>query len=75
MKWLGIHFPESLENELVNSKDILRKSVDLCEENWAELKRFASAKGIPIGCNIESIAVSRADDEASIDLLRKVRNV
>ena len=72
MKWLGISIPRWLENELKHSKDILQKSVDFSEQSWCELKSFADEKGIPIGCNIESVAIRKVEVEASIDLLNKV---
>lgn len=72
MKWLGIHIPKWLENELIHSHDILQKSVDLSEQNWLELKNFADEKGIPIGCNIESVAIRKVEVEASIELLKRV---
>ena len=72
MKWLGISIPKWLENDLVHSQDILHQSVKHSEENWLELKHFAEEKGIPIGCNIESVAVRKVEVEASIELLKKI---
>lgn len=72
MKWLGISFPKWLENELIHAKDILQESVNFSEQNWNELKKFAGEKGIPIGCNIESVAIRRVEVEASIELLTRV---
>jgi len=72
MQWLGISFPRWLENELIHSHDILQKSVDYSEKNWQALKSFADEKGIPIGCNIESVAIRKVEIDASIELLRRV---
>ncbi len=72
MKWLGISIPKWLENELIHSNDILQKSVDVSEQNYLELKRFADEKGIPVGCNIESVAIRKVEVEASIELVRRV---
>ena len=72
MKWLGISIPKWLENELIHSGDILQKSVNFSEQSWLELKSFADGKGIPIGCNIESVAISKVEIDASIELLRSV---
>ncbi len=72
MKWLGISIPKWLENELTHSHDILEKSVDFSEQSWLELKSFADGKGIPIGCNIESVAIRKVEVDASIELLRRV---
>ena len=73
MKWLGISIPRWLENELVNSQNILEQSVDVSEQNWLELKAFADEKNIPIGCNIESVAVRKEEVEASIELLHRIQ--
>ena len=72
MKWLGISIPKWLENELIHSHDILQKSVDVSEQSWLELKGFADEKGIPIGCNIESVAIRKVEVDASIELLRRI---
>lgn len=74
MKWLGISFPHWLENELVHSEDILHQSVEFSERNYRELQEFANSKGIPIGCNIESVAIRKVEVEASIDLLKRIQN-
>lgn len=73
MKWLGISIPRWLENDLLHSKDILEKSVAVSAQNWRELKEFADEKNIPIGCNIESVAIRKVEVEASIELLDRVR--
>ncbi|MDA8093990.1 MAG: methylenetetrahydrofolate reductase [Betaproteobacteria bacterium] len=75
MKWLGISIPHWLENELVHSKDILQQSVEFSERNYRELQAFAANKGIPIGCNIESVAIRKVEVEASIELLRRVQAI
>ena len=72
MKWLGISVPRWLENELIHASDILQTSVDVSAQNWLELKSFADEKGIPVGCNIESVAIRKIEVEASIELLNRV---
>ncbi len=73
MKWLGISIPRWLENDLLHSKDILDKSISASEQNWLELKAFADEKQIPIGCNIESVAVRKVEVDASIELLQRIK--
>jgi Methylenetetrahydrofolate reductase len=72
MKWLGISIPRWLENELMHSQDILEHSLKVCAGNWAELNDYASSKNIPIGCNIESVAIRKVEVEASFELLRQI---
>jgi 5,10-methylenetetrahydrofolate reductase len=74
MKWLGISIPRWLENDLMHSKDILEKSIDFSEQSWLELKEFAEDKNIPIGCNIESVAIRKVEVDASIELLNRIQN-
>lgn len=74
MKWLGISIPEWLENDLIHSNDILQKSVEVSELNWFELKKFADEKQVPIGCNIESVAIRKIEIDASIYLLKRINN-
>ncbi|BCE01061.1 methylenetetrahydrofolate reductase [Marinicellulosiphila megalodicopiae] len=75
MKWLGISIPRWLENELLNSGDILQTSVDYSEKCFKELKEFADNKGITIGCNIESVSVRKVEIEASIDLVKRIQGI
>ena len=32
-------------------------------------------RGIPVGCNIESVAIRKAEIEASVELLHEVREI
>jgi hypothetical protein len=72
MKWLGISIPKWLENDMIHSNDILQRSVDVSEQSYRELKAFADEKGIPVGCNIESVAIRKVEVDASIELLERV---
>ncbi|WP_265445201.1 methylenetetrahydrofolate reductase [Acetivibrio straminisolvens] len=73
MKWLGISIPRWLENDLMNSEDILNKSVSLSKSIFNELMEFCLEKGIPVGCNIESVSVRKVEIEASIDLTKDIK--
>lgn len=75
MKWLGISVPQNLEDEMINSKDILEKSIRLCEENFKFLYDYARKRGIPVGCNVESVAVTKREIEASIGLLNSIKSI
>jgi hypothetical protein len=73
LRWLGISVPRWLENELVQHGDSLTRSVDLCDEICDEVMAFARAKGIPIGINVESVSIARAEIEASVELFTRLR--
>ncbi len=75
MKWLGIHVPNYLEEDLKESGDILHDSVKLSRDIFEELYKFGIRKGIPIGCNVESVAIRKAEIEASIELLDEIKDI
>lgn len=72
MEWLGIYIPKWLRNDLKHSENILFRSVDICKTVAKELLEYSRVKGIPIGFNIESVAIRKAEIDASIELLREI---
>jgi hypothetical protein len=75
MEWLGIDIPRWLKNDLQHANDILSKSIDVCNNIAAELVDYSRNKNIPIGFNIESVAIRKEEIEASIQLLRDVKTL
>ena len=75
MKWLGVHISLLLEEKLKNSQDILGESVKTSIYKFKELYKYAQEKGIPIGANIESIAIRKVEIEASIKLLKEIKKI
>jgi len=73
MKWLGIAVPRWLENELRIAEDPLAASMKLCDSIFAEIWDFARDKGIPLGINVESVSIRKAEIEASVELLHLLR--
>jgi len=73
MKWLGIRFPRWLENELRFAADPLEKSLALCERIFLEVWEYAREKGIPLGVNVESVSIRKAEIEASVQLIQTLR--
>jgi len=43
-------------------------SVEVAEE----LLAFAHARGIPLGCNVESVSLRREEIEASVELVHRI---
>lgn len=74
-KWLGIDIQRWLENELKVSKDILNASIGICEYIANDLIDFAKEKNMPIGFNIESVAIRKAEIDASIELVKTVKKM
>jgi hypothetical protein len=75
MKWLGVHISPSLEEKLINSEDILEESVKTSIEKFKALYQYGKSKGIPIGANIESIAIRKVEIDASIYLLNEIKKI
>jgi 5,10-methylenetetrahydrofolate reductase len=75
MKWLGINIPLHLENRLKNSEHILEDSVKLSRDIFEILYFYGKGKGIPIGCNVESVAIRKEEIDASIALLNDIRKI
>ena len=68
LRWLGVSVPRWLENDLRRSRDILQASLKVCAEVLADLHDFAATHGIPLGCNVESVSLSKVEIEASVEL-------
>jgi hypothetical protein len=75
MKWLGISIPKWLENDLLNSNDILDKSMSASRAIFEELLDFAMDKGIPLGCSVESVSTRKVEIDASIQLLKEIQAI
>jgi hypothetical protein len=75
MKWLGIHVPRWLENDLVHSGDILSKSMEICRQTARDLCVFCAERGIPYGINVESVSIRKQEIEASLDLVKDVKAI
>ena len=73
MKWLGIRFPRWLENELRFAADPLETSLSLCERIFLEVWGYAREKGVPLGVNVESVSIRKAEIDASIRLVQTLR--
>ncbi len=75
MKWLGINIPPHLEERLKNSENILEDSVKLSRDIFEILYFYGKGKGIPIGCNVESVAIRKDEIDASIELLHDIQKI
>jgi hypothetical protein len=75
MAWLGVSVPSWLSNELEHARDILERSVDLSVAAFEEIYDFAREKEMPLGCNIESVSLSKAEIDASVEMVHRVARV
>lgn len=75
MRWLGVSVPRWLENDLKHSADILETSVRVSVNLFEELWLYARDKGIPLGANVESVSLGKAEIEASLEMTRRVQRI
>lgn len=72
MEWLGIHVPDALKDDFRKSEDILDKSVNVCLDIASALTSLCMERAIPFGFNIESVAIRKAEIEASVYMARQI---
>lgn len=75
MAWLGVSVPRWLQNDLLHAYDILEKSIELSVQTFSELYDFAREKQISLGCNVESVSLNKAEIEASVELVGRIKNI
>lgn len=73
IKWLGIQVPKWMENDLRRNQHTLEYSLKQARETFLNIQDFCSTRGIPLGCNVESVAVHREEVLASFELAREIR--
>jgi hypothetical protein len=72
MDWLGINVPEDVKEDLRQSGDMLERSVNICLDIASELTAFCMQRSIPFGFNIESVAIRKAEIEASVFMAKQI---
>ena len=72
MKWLGISFDPVIERRLLHASDMLRESIAICEQSILEIAERQHGP-VPLGINVESVSIRRADIEAAVELVAFAR--
>jgi hypothetical protein len=75
MSWLGIDVPGWLRTEITRSGDPLTASYEQCLVNARALIAFCRRLGLSFGVNVESLTNRKIEIDASIDLVREIRNL
>lgn len=75
LRWLGVEVPRWIENDLLRAQDTLAQSMDTCLRVFDDLWDFARQRDIPLGCNVESVSLSRREVDASVELVTGVREI
>eukprot|EP00758_Cryptobia_borreli_P018135 Tbor_TRINITY_DN647_c0_g1::TRINITY_DN647_c0_g1_i1::g.1596::m.1596 len=77
LEWLGVKVSKWLENDLRNpcAEGILEESCHALVSTFRELVYYAKRKGVPLGVNVESVAIRKAEIDASLNLVKICRNI
>jgi hypothetical protein len=75
LRWLGVDVPRWIANDLLDADDTLAASLDACERTFRDLWSFAHSHDIPLGCNVESVSIARAEIDASVELVERIRAI
>lgn len=75
LEWLGVDVPHWLQNELRHAEDTLAESLDFCLDTARELATFCRRLGLPFGFNVESVSTRKVENEATVELARKLRRL
>lgn len=68
LRWLGVHLPRWVTNELERADDPLAESYRQCVVIAEELTAFCRRLGVPFGFNVESVSTRKVEIEASVRL-------
>lgn len=74
LRWLGVDVPRWIENDLRHADDTLQASLTYAEATALELMAFCRRLGVPVGVNVESVSIRRAEIEASVQLAGRLRD-
>lgn len=72
MEWLGVLLPDQVKRDLLSAPDMLKRSVELATEAFAEIRAFAATHDLSVGCNVESVSSRAAEVEASVELVHRI---
>lgn len=70
--WLGVDVPQWVENELKHTPDPLGQSVVHALDTARELRAFCRHLGVPVGFNVESVSIRRAEIDAAVHVARQI---
>lgn len=70
MKWLGIAIPPDTEAAILGDTAPLTRSIAICRDNLRRILDAGFAATLPLGLNIESVSINRAEIDATVDLFQ-----
>ncbi len=75
IKWLGVSISADTQQAILDDPAPLSRSIRLCCANLQAILEHAYALEIPLGVNVESVSITRAEIDASIELVHALRDV
>jgi len=72
MEWLGVAVPGFVSRDLLASRDMLARSIELALEACAEVRAYGRDLGLSVGCNVESVSTRPAEVEAALELVHRI---
>ncbi|MDP2560259.1 methylenetetrahydrofolate reductase [Psychrobium sp. 1_MG-2023] len=73
MEWLGIAIPDATRWRILESKDPLNESIQICRSNLNQIIEACMSLDIPLGLNIESLTNRKEEIDASIRLYKLLK--
>jgi hypothetical protein len=73
LKWLGVHVPRWIENDLKHADDTLVASHEQALATARELIAYCRRLDVPFGLNVESVSIRRSEIESSVLLAERLR--
>jgi hypothetical protein len=75
IKWLGIAMPKATERAILTAKSPLAMSIEICRANLREILAHEDYADVPLGVNVESVAINKDEIDASIDLFHSLEEL
>ncbi|RYX85048.1 hypothetical protein EON83_07315 [bacterium] len=75
IKWLGVSVPPHIEKSILESDDPLSHSITLCRSTLCEILEGLEDPTLALGINVESVSNKKDEIEASLELLRVLKEV
>lgn len=75
IKWLGMHVPEEVEARIMGAADPVNESVELLCEILVKILEQTHASGVPLGINVESLSIFKAEIDAAHTLFQRLQMI
>lgn len=75
MKWLGIAISAATERAILAATSPLARSIEVCADNLRAVLAQPGFEDVPLGVNVESVAITREEIEGSVALCTELAAV